>query len=148
MAIVESTTIDGPSCPCVCDDPSPPDACTTGDGGVKRLMEAPSVRSEEATLSCLRLTSPTFPPRKMTVSYIGLNMPYLRLQGLWLGRAGFRVGTHVRIEVSERRLVMEAVEPEDARCAEPHCPYEARRKRRERRAKRHEALSRRDPADA
>ena len=84
----------------------------------------------------------------MTVSYIGLNMPYLRLQGLWLGRAGFRVGTHVRIEVSERRLVMEAVEPEVVRCSEPHCPHEARLKRRERRATRHQVPSDRDPAEA
>jgi len=84
----------------------------------------------------------------MTVSYIGPNMPYLRLQGLWLGRAGFRVGTRVRIEVSEGRLVMEAIEPEDARCAEPNCPYEARRKRRERGAKRHPPARNLEPTDA
>ncbi len=148
MAIVESTTIDGPSCPRVCDNSSLPDASTMGDGGLKPLMQAPSVRSEGAALACPSLTSPTFAPRKMTVSYIGLNMPYLRLQGLWLGRAGFRVGTHVRIEVSDRRLLVEAVEPEDLRCAEPDCPHEAMRKRRERRAKLHHTPRDRAPTDA
>jgi hypothetical protein len=95
------------------------------DGAMKPLIEAASVRSEGSVLACSPTAAPTFAPRKVTVSYIGPSMPYLRLQGRWLDRAGFRVGTHVRVEVSDRRLVMEAVEPE----AEPNCPNEAKRKR-------------------
>jgi hypothetical protein len=37
-------------------------------------------------------------------------MPYLRLQGRWLERAGFAVGSHVRVSVESRRLVIEVVE--------------------------------------
>ena len=59
----------------------------------------------------------TFAPHRMTVSYIGPSTPYLRLQGHWLERAGFPIGTPVRVEVSERRLIVQAVEPEEP----PHC---------------------------
>ena len=132
MAIVESTTIDGLSRRYDCESSPPPDATVAGDGEIKPLIEAPPVRSEGATLACSPSSARTFSPRKMTVSYIGFNVPYLRLRGRWLGHAGFRVGTHVRVDVSERRLIMEVVEPEGVRCAEPNCPHEARRKRRER----------------
>ena len=36
-------------------------------------------------------------------------MPYLRLQGRWLDRAGFARGTRVRVEVAPGRLVIETV---------------------------------------
>jgi len=36
-------------------------------------------------------------------------LPYLRLKGRWLGHAGFAIGCKVRIEVSEGRLVIEAL---------------------------------------
>lgn len=65
----------------------------------------------------------------MTVSYVGPSTPYLRLQGHWLERAGFPVGTPVRVGVSERRLIVEAVEPEEPpHCAEPNCPHETKNK--------------------
>lgn len=37
-------------------------------------------------------------------------MPFLRLQGRWLGRAGFPIGTKVRVLVSAKRLIIEAKE--------------------------------------
>jgi hypothetical protein len=83
------------------------------------------------------LTTARAPPRaildsrKITVGHIGPGKTYLRLQGRWLERAGFSAGTHVRVYVSERRLVVEAVEPEEPlRCAEPNCPHEAKRTKR------------------
>jgi hypothetical protein len=67
---------------------------------------------------------PSMKPRRLKVSYHqpisfrsepscrGLApMPFLRLQGRWLGRAGFAVGASVRVEVSEGRLVLEVIEP-------------------------------------
>lgn len=99
MAIVESTMIDERSRPGVSLELSPPDTTVMGDGGMKPLIEAQSVAA-----------------RRMTVSYIGPSMPYLRLQGRWLDRAGFRIGTRVRVEVSERRLIVEALETEEGRC--------------------------------
>ncbi len=38
--------------------------------------------------------------------------PMLRLQGAWLKRAGFDVGTPVTVRVDAGRLVIEAAEPE------------------------------------
>jgi Toxin SymE, type I toxin-antitoxin system len=78
---------------------------------------------------------PAFAPHKMKVSYIGPSTtPYLRLQGHWLEQAGFPVGTPARVEVSERRLIVEAVEPEERpHCAEPNCPHETKKKKKERR---------------
>lgn len=38
-------------------------------------------------------------------------MPFVRLAGRWLDRAGFAIGTGVRVEVSPGRLVLEAIEP-------------------------------------
>jgi hypothetical protein len=74
----------------------------------------------------------TFNHRKVTVSSIAGHTS-LRLQGRWLERAGFSLGMPVRVEVSERRLVVEVTEPkEPLRCSEPHCPHEARAKRRQR----------------
>jgi hypothetical protein len=71
--------------------------------------------------------APSLNPRKATVGYIGDHRPYLRLQGRWLERAGFGVGTAVHIEVFEGRLVLSRAEPKPpVRCAEPHCPHEAK----------------------
>lgn len=41
-------------------------------------------------------------------------MPYLRLQGRWLDKAGFAIGANVRVEVSAGRLVVEVVEADRA----------------------------------
>jgi hypothetical protein len=53
-----------------------------------------------------------FDSHEMTVSHIGPHVPFLRLQGRWLDRAGFSVGTRVRVDVSTRRLIVEAIESE------------------------------------
>jgi toxic protein SymE len=39
-------------------------------------------------------------------------MPFVRLSGHWLERAGFGIGTAVRVQVSRGRLVLEAIEPD------------------------------------
>lgn len=44
--------------------------------------------------------------------------PHLRLTGRWLARAGFAVGTAVRVQVEHGRLVLEAIEPEGVACVE------------------------------
>jgi hypothetical protein len=37
-------------------------------------------------------------------------MPFLRLQGRWLDRAGFAVGADVRVHVEPGRLVLEVID--------------------------------------
>ena len=39
-------------------------------------------------------------------------MPFLRLQGCWLDRAGFAIGADVRVQVEPGRLVLEVIEPQ------------------------------------
>ena len=41
-------------------------------------------------------------------------MPFLHLQGRWLGRAGFTIGTSVRVAVSQGRLILEVADSEGA----------------------------------
>ena len=41
-------------------------------------------------------------------------MPFLHLQGRWLDRAGFTIGTNVRVSVSPGRLVLEVADVESA----------------------------------
>ena len=60
--------------------------------------------------------------RRLTVSYgtfrvrgpdeRAMSIPLLRLQGAWLGRAGFAIGAPVKVHVNRGRLVIEAVESE------------------------------------
>lgn len=107
MAIVESTTIDGPLRPRVCKK-SPLSGVTSADGATKPLSGVPTATPGDTSLST-PTAMPTFAPRKMTVGYIGPSVPYLRMQGAWLARAGFGVGTPVRVEVSEGRLIVQAV---------------------------------------
>jgi hypothetical protein len=58
-------------------------------------------------------------------------VPYLRLRGRWLERAGFEVNMPVRVEVSDRRLMLEVCEPEGPlHRAEVNCPYQAKVKHR------------------
>lgn len=47
-------------------------------------------------------------------------MPFVRLSGRWLDRAGFAIGTPVRVQVSRGRLVLEAIEPD--RPGRPRAP--------------------------
>ena len=37
------------------------------------------------------------------------DVPYIRLRGRWLKDAGFAIGRNVKVEVSEGKLVIEAV---------------------------------------
>jgi len=39
-------------------------------------------------------------------------MPFVRLAGRWLDRAGFGIGTAVRVQVRPGLLVLEAIEPD------------------------------------
>jgi hypothetical protein len=119
MAVVESTTIEARSRPCVCENSPPPDARVADGIGMNPATRAPAVRVRTGT-ECAVATAPTFAPRRVTVLSIGQSTPDLRMRGWWLDRAGFGAGTPVRIQVSERRLVVEAVEHREIpSCAEP-----------------------------
>jgi type I toxin-antitoxin system toxin SymE len=53
--------------------------------------------------------------RRLTVGCTGTgwprpDVPYLRLSGRWLERAGFVIGRSVKVEVSEGRLLIERVD--------------------------------------
>ena len=111
MATSESTTTGGRSRPCVSENSAPNASMADGDA-MRTLTELPLTGVEGIPLACGRSATRTFRPRRMTVGYIGPHVPYLRMQGRWLDSAGFGVGTSVRVEVSERRLVMEAIEPQ------------------------------------
>ena len=53
------------------------------------------------------------PPSRSRVRLCGpAPMPYLRLLGRWLEKCGFAVGSEVRVEVSQGRLVLEVISPE------------------------------------
>jgi Toxin SymE, type I toxin-antitoxin system len=39
-------------------------------------------------------------------------MPFLRLQGRWLDRAGFAIGADVHVQVEPGRLVIEVLDPQ------------------------------------
>ena len=54
-------------------------------------------------------------PRRLTIGCTGADaprtgVPFLRLSGRWLERAGFAIGRRVRVEVNERRLMIEPVD--------------------------------------
>jgi len=71
-------------------------------------------------------TTPTThePPRArhLTVSYLPAPwydfapcpdpLPYLRLRGRWLERAGFAVGAKIRVRVEPHRLILEVIDEE------------------------------------
>ena len=98
---------------------------------IEDFTTTPPASSELSAASSSPCPLPTFDPRRITVSAIGPGIAYLRLRGRWLEDAGFAPGTPVRVEVSERRLVVEAIEPEEPlHCAEPSCPHETKNKRR------------------
>ena len=53
-------------------------------------------------------------PKTLKVNYLSklhpqVDVPYLRLHGWWLHNAGFTIGRTLKVEVSEGRLVIEAV---------------------------------------
>src|SRR6185437_285318 len=109
MAIVESTTIDGPLRPCVCKNSSLSGVASADAVATKPLLGLSTATPADTSPSA-RPAVRTFAHRRMTVGYIGPSVPYLRMQGWWLDRAGFGAGTPVRVEVSEGRLILEAVE--------------------------------------
>lgn len=54
-------------------------------------------------------------PRQLTVGYgstdkPGVDVPYMRLRGQWLQDAGFIIGRHVKIEISQGRLLIEQID--------------------------------------
>jgi hypothetical protein len=54
-------------------------------------------------------------PRRLTIGCTGTgaprpDVPFLRLSGRWLERAGFPIGGKVQIDVSEGRLIIEPVD--------------------------------------
>ena len=111
MAIVEFTTIEGRSDPRISGN-SPEKLTAAEDAGVSPLKQVPSLNSDGASLTCARSAARTHRPRRIKVGYIGPGTPYLRMQGRWLDLAGFGVGTSVRVEVSERQLIVQAIEAE------------------------------------
>jgi hypothetical protein len=51
-------------------------------------------------------------PRRLTIGCSGTgaprpDVPFLRLSGRWLERAGFAIGRRVKVEVSEGRLLIQ-----------------------------------------
>jgi toxic protein SymE len=56
-----------------------------------------------------------FAETKCTISRTGegwprADVPYLRMRGRWLERVGFAIGRSVKVEVSDRRLIIEPVD--------------------------------------
>jgi hypothetical protein len=54
-------------------------------------------------------------PRRLTIGCTGTgaprpDVPFLRLSGRWLERAGFAIGGKVKIDVSDGRLIIEPVD--------------------------------------
>lgn len=68
-----------------------------------------------APISTRRLTVSTCPAkfhwdgRMHTSSRLPPPVPYVRMQGKWLARAGFAIGSAVRVSVTPGRLVLEVV---------------------------------------
>jgi hypothetical protein len=53
--------------------------------------------------------------RRLIVGYAstdapGVDVPYVRLRGRWLQDAGFVIGRYVKIEVTEKRMLIEQVD--------------------------------------
>jgi hypothetical protein len=54
-------------------------------------------------------------PRRLMIGCTGAgaprsDVPFLRLSGRWLERAGFAIGRRVKVEVSDGRLLIEPVD--------------------------------------
>ena len=59
--------------------------------------------------------NPSHKPRRLTVGYFsttkpGVDVPFLRLYGRWMQDAGFVIGRHVKVEVSEGRMTIVQVD--------------------------------------
>lgn len=81
----------------------------------------PHVATPTAGVACMNsqqqapVIKPCSKPRRVTVSYANthkprVSVPFLRLRGRWLQDAGFIIGRHVKVEVSEGRMTIEQVD--------------------------------------
>jgi Toxin SymE, type I toxin-antitoxin system len=65
--------------------------------------------------------------RRLQVGYLAgsarKHPPHIRLTGRWVEQAGFRVGTHVSVEVSPSRIVIEPIDPEECTVSPPKRAY-------------------------
>lgn len=59
------------------------------------------------------LTVSYFYPTAREFAPLPKPMPYSRLLGRWLERAGFAVGARVRVHIEPRRLLLEVIEDEN-----------------------------------
>jgi hypothetical protein len=88
---------------------------------VESILEATRLASHAAGGACVNQQEllpglkPTLKSRRLIVGYgstatPGVDVPYLRLRGRWLQEAGFAIGRHVRIELSEGRMTIELLD--------------------------------------
>jgi hypothetical protein len=92
--------------------------------GVTMMTREPSTHTVSQQIVPVEPPAGAGKPHTMTVFAQGANTPTLRLQGRWLGQAGFPVGARVRVNVSPRRLIVDVVEesPRPAGCAGARSP--------------------------
>jgi hypothetical protein len=68
-------------------------------------MGVEPMKARRLTVSLSHPVSRTRRPRQSPKA----PMPFLRLRGRWLDRAGFAIGMNVRVDVSAGRLVLEVI---------------------------------------
>jgi Toxin SymE, type I toxin-antitoxin system len=65
--------------------------------------------------------------RRLQVGYLAgasrKQPPHIRITGRWVEQAGFSVGTHVNVEVSPCRIVIEPIHPEEYQVSPPKRTY-------------------------
>ena len=65
--------------------------------------------------------------RRLQVGYLAgsarKHPPHIRITGRWVEQAGFPVGTHVSVEVSPNRIVIEPIHPEEYHVSSPKRTY-------------------------
>jgi Toxin SymE, type I toxin-antitoxin system len=65
--------------------------------------------------------------RRLQVGYLAgaarKHPPQIRISGRWVEEAGFPVGTHVNVEVSPSRIVIEPIHPEEYPVSPPKRAY-------------------------
>jgi toxic protein SymE len=65
--------------------------------------------------------------RRLQVGYLAgssrKHPPHIRITGRWVEQAGFPVGTHVNVEVSPSRIVIEPIHPEEYPVSPPKRTY-------------------------
>jgi hypothetical protein len=86
---------------------------------------ASSVPPTSMTSRHLTVGSGNSGSRGLQPTCIPASVPFLRLQGRWLGQAGFEIGANVRVLVTPGCLVLEVVENERVVNARGASPREA-----------------------